>query len=47
MAANLIVHGMDITAMRAGMRTDFDALKAALDGDEEASPWRLSTSSDP
>lgn len=34
MAANLIIHGMDITAMRAGLRADFDALKAALDGDE-------------
>ena len=35
LAANLIVHGMDITAMRAGLRSDFDALKAALDGDQQ------------
>ncbi|MFN2199985.1 MAG: HpcH/HpaI aldolase family protein [Caldilineaceae bacterium] len=38
MAANLVIHGMDITAMRAGLRADFDALKDALEevGEEEA-----------
>ena len=35
MAANLVVHGIDITAMRASLRADFDALKAALDGEED------------
>ncbi|MEZ4680524.1 MAG: hypothetical protein R2932_40550 [Caldilineaceae bacterium] len=30
LGANLIVHGMDISAFRNGMRQDIDAIKAAL-----------------
>jgi 2-keto-3-deoxy-L-rhamnonate aldolase RhmA len=35
LAANLIIHGIDIAAMRAALRADFDALKAALDGEQD------------
>ncbi|MCB0065056.1 MAG: hypothetical protein KDE19_23190 [Caldilineaceae bacterium] len=33
LGANLIVHGMDISAFRNGMRQDIDAIKAALSED--------------
>lgn len=35
LAANLVIHSIDIVAMRAALRTEFDALKAALDGADE------------
>ena len=38
LAANLVIHGMDITAIRAGLRADFDALKEALDRESGDAP---------
>ncbi len=36
LAANLVVHNIDIAAMRAALRAEFDALRSALDNDEDS-----------